>query len=82
MLKKINKTKADLIHSNVLVIGFAGKSTKTKGIIPIELKVGNKITNVAFFVVHTKATYNALLGKEWIHSNWMIPSSQLLGFVP
>ena len=81
MLKKINKTKADLIHSNVLVIGFAGKSTKTKGIILVELKVGKKITNVAFFVVHTKAANNVLLGKEWIHSNWMIPSS-LLRFIP
>ena len=37
--------------------------------------MGNKITNVAFFVVHTKAAYNALLGREWIHSNWVIPSS-------
>ena len=27
------------------------------------------------FVFHTKAAYNALLGREWIHSNWVIPSS-------
>jgi len=45
MLKKINKIEADLIRSDVLVSGFAG-------IIPVELKVGNKITNVVFFVVH------------------------------
>ena len=75
MLKKFNKTKANLIQSNVLVSGFVGKSIKTRGIIPVELKVGNKITNVAFFFVHTKAAYNALLGREWIHSNWVIPSS-------
>ena len=41
----------------------------------LKLEEGNKITNVAFFVVHTKAAYNALLGREWIHSNWVIPSS-------
>ena len=35
----------------------------------------NSNDNVAFFVVHTKAAYNALLGREWIHSNWVIPSS-------
>lgn len=61
MLKKINKIKIDLIESDVLVRGFAGESTKTRGIIPVELKVGNKITNVAFFVVHTKVAYNVLL---------------------
>ncbi|KAK7832028.1 hypothetical protein CFP56_026761 [Quercus suber] len=75
MLKKINKIEADLIRLDVLVSGFVGESTKTRGIIPVELKVGNKITNVTFFFVHTKAAYNALLGREWIHSDWVIPSS-------
>ena len=41
MLKKINKIEADLIQLDVLVNGFAGESTKTRGIIPVELKVGN-----------------------------------------
>ena len=67
--KKINKIEADLIQLDVLVSGFTSESTKTRGIIPVELKVGNKITNVPFFVVDTKAAYNALLGREWIHSN-------------
>ena len=75
MLKKINKIKEYLIRSDVLVSGFASESTKTRGIILVELMVGNKITNVAFFVVYIKAAYNALLGREWIHSNWVIPSS-------
>ena len=35
----------------------------------------NSNDNVAFFVVHTKAAYSALLGREWIHSNWVISSS-------
>ncbi|GKV43692.1 hypothetical protein SLEP1_g50953 [Rubroshorea leprosula] len=29
----------------------------------------------AFFVVDTVATYNALLGRDWIHSSWCVPSS-------
>ena len=75
MLKKINKIEADLIRSDVLVSGFPSENTKTRGTILVELKVENKITNVAFFVVYTKAAYNALLGRECIHSNWVIPSS-------
>ncbi|GKV15290.1 hypothetical protein SLEP1_g26087 [Rubroshorea leprosula] len=29
----------------------------------------------AFFVVETIATYNALLGRDWIHSSWCVPST-------
>ena len=50
MLKNINKIEADLIRLDVLVSGFASKFTKTRGIILVELKVGNKITNVAFLL--------------------------------
>lgn len=35
-----------------------------------------------FFMVDTSSNYNALLGRDWIHSNWCVPSSlhQLLLF--
>ena len=29
----------------------------------------------AFFVVDSGASYNALLGRDWIHTNWCIPST-------
>jgi hypothetical protein len=75
MLRKLLKTENDLIATDVSVSGFAGGATKTKGVIPIEVKVGSKIAIVAFFVVNTDSTYNALLGRDWIHSNWVVPSS-------
>ena len=75
MLRKLLKTENDLIVTDVSVSGFASGATKTKGVIPIEVKVGSKIATVAFFVVNTDSTYNALLGRDWIHSNWVVPSS-------
>ena len=75
MLRKLLKTENDLIATDVSVSGFAGGATKTKGVIPIEVKVGSKVATVAFFVVITNSAYNALLGREWIHSNWVVPSS-------
>jgi hypothetical protein len=75
MLRKLFKTKSDLIATNVFVSGFTGGATKTKGVIPIEIKVGSKVATVAFFVVNTDSTYNALLGRDWIHSNWAVSSS-------
>ena len=40
------------------------------------------MARVAFFVVNTDSAYNALLGRDWIHSNWVVLSSlhQLLVF--
>ena len=75
MLRKLLKTENDLIATYVFVNGFTGGATKTKGVIPIEVKVGSKIATVAFFVVNTDLAYNALLGRDWIHSNWVVPSS-------
>ena len=75
MLRKLFKTKSDLIATNVSVSGFTGGATKTKVVIPIEIKAGSKVATVAFFVVNTDLAYNALLGRDWIHSNWVVSSS-------
>ncbi len=82
MPKKLFKTESDLIATYVSISGFAGGATKTKGVIPIEVKVGSKVAIVAFFVVNTDSAYNTLLGRDWIHSNQVVPSSlhQLLIF--
>jgi hypothetical protein len=69
MLRKLLKTENDLIATDVSVSGFAGGATKTKGVIPIEVKVGSKVAIIAFFVVNTNSAYNALLGRDCIHSN-------------
>ena len=69
MLKKLLKTENDLIAIDVSVSGFAGGATKTKGVILIEVKVGSKVATVAFFIVNTNSAYDALLGRDWIHSN-------------
>jgi hypothetical protein len=69
MLSKLAKTEEDLTSLDMAVNGFIGEPTLTKGIIPIQIKVGSKVNTTAFFVVNTKSAYNALLGRDWIHSN-------------
>jgi hypothetical protein len=64
MLRKLFKTKSDLIAIDVFVSGFTGGATKTKGVVPIKVKVGSKVATIAFFVVNTDSTYNALLGRD------------------
>jgi hypothetical protein len=75
MLSKLAKTEEDLTPSDMAVNGFIGEPNITKEIILIQIKVESKVNTAAFFVVNTKSAYNALLGRDWIHSNWVVPSS-------
>ena len=51
-LRKLFKIESNLIATDVSVSDFAGGATKTKGVIPTEIKVGSKVATVAFFVVN------------------------------
>ncbi|OMO51345.1 Retrotransposon gag protein [Corchorus capsularis] len=54
---------------------LSGAVSKTRGILPTSLTVGSKTSVSALFVVDSSSTYHALLGRDWIHSNWCVPSS-------
>ena len=73
-LKKINKKNSKLIQTQVIISRFASDKKDTKGSIPIDTMVGSKKSRVAFFIVDVNPSYNALLGRDWIHANKYIPS--------
>ena len=75
MLRTLQRSKKELIPTEINVQGFTSVPARTKGILPVELRVGTKTSMTAFFVVETTATYNALLGRDWIHPNFCIPST-------
>jgi hypothetical protein len=41
----------------------------------MELTVGSKTIQTAFFVVDIRGRYDILLGRDWIHANCCIPST-------
>ncbi|GLT89506.1 hypothetical protein SLE2022_074840 [Rubroshorea leprosula] len=75
MLYKIGKSLDDLVYTEVTISDFTGWVNRSRGVLHVELTVGNRTLMSAFFVVDTVATYNALLGRDWIHSSWCVPSS-------
>ncbi|GKV34835.1 hypothetical protein SLEP1_g43177 [Rubroshorea leprosula] len=75
ILHKIGKSLGDLMETEVTISDFTGGVNRSRGILPVELTVGNRTLMCAFFVVDTIATYNALLGRDWIHSSWCVPST-------
>ncbi|CAL2277881.1 unnamed protein product [Prunus armeniaca] len=76
MLSKMGRTEKDLIPTRLTVTKFAGGITKTHGILDVDVMVGSKELKIAFFVVDTTSTtYNALLGRDWIHQSLCVPSA-------
>lgn len=73
ILKKVGKTKSDMLPTNLIITNFCGIATQPFRVLSIELTFGHKMIKIAFFVIDAIMTYNALLGK--IHSNRCIPSS-------
>ncbi|CAL2275640.1 unnamed protein product [Prunus armeniaca] len=76
LLSKMGRTEKDLIPTRLTVTNFAGSITKTHGILYVDVIIGTKELKIAFFVVDTTSTtYNALLGRDWVHQSLCVPST-------
>ena len=61
MLRALGRSMNDLIETVVVVFAFTEEVSKTLGILPIDISIGNKTTLSAFFVIDSTANYNILL---------------------
>ncbi|XP_072071639.1 uncharacterized protein [Arachis hypogaea] len=75
MLMKVGKHLDDLVPTNIAVTDFSGSSTPAKGLVTLDVKVGSSEQNTVFVVVPSKASYNTLLGRDWIHGVGVVPST-------
>ncbi|GKV32763.1 hypothetical protein SLEP1_g41344 [Rubroshorea leprosula] len=75
IMHKIGKSLGDLMETEVTISDSTSGVNRSREILPVELTVGNRTLMCAFFVVDTIATYNALLGRDWIHFSWCVPST-------
>ncbi|CAL9018791.1 unnamed protein product [Prunus brigantina] len=82
LMRKLAKTREDLIPSDVVMSSFVGDKSKTIGVLPLKITVADQTRIAAFYVVESSVDYNILLGRDWIHQAGCIPSSlfQLLFF--
>ncbi|CAL8162371.1 unnamed protein product [Prunus armeniaca] len=82
LMKKLDKSKEDLIPSDVVMSSFVGDKSKTIEVLPLKITVADQTRVAAFYVVESSMNYNILLGCDWIHQSGCIPSSlfQLLFF--
>ena len=73
--RKLGKGPEDLMETNMMLKDFGGNTSKTRGAINIELTIGSKTMLTTFFAINGKGSYSLLLGRDWIHVNYCIPST-------
>jgi hypothetical protein len=74
VLRRLGRSTADLIKTNVLLNDFNGQPSEAHGVLNVELTVGHKTVPTSFFIVDSKSTYTVLLGRDWILANCCVPS--------
>nr|KYP37009.1 hypothetical protein KK1_041822 [Cajanus cajan] len=67
MLKRFGKIVTDLKPLNILISNYAGKSSQPEGMILLDVQIGSVKRTTMFIVTPSKANFNVLLGREWIH---------------
>lgn len=75
LLKALEKNISDLIGIKVAVFAFIKEVSKILGILLIDININNKTSLSIFFLIGFIASYNVLLGRDWIHANWCVSSS-------
>lgn len=72
---RLKKVEKDILPADLAVYDFSGSKKETMGVIPLEVTVGSKSIVTGFYVINTETSYNAILGRDWIHKHMCIPST-------
>ncbi|XP_050914661.1 uncharacterized protein LOC127129548 [Lathyrus oleraceus] len=75
MLQKVGKFDTDLKPHNMVLSNYEGKIGSTLGVIQVDLTIETITRSTMFMVIASKANYNLLLGREWIHDIGAVPYS-------
>jgi hypothetical protein len=74
-LKTITLDVKNLSDERVIIHGFNQNSKKAMGAITLNLQCGSLKAPTKFYVIDAETSYRALLGRPWLHSNQVIPST-------
>ncbi|KAI5313490.1 hypothetical protein L3X38_042666 [Prunus dulcis] len=67
--KNLKKSSNELILTKTTVSGFVGDTIRSKRIIPLQVRVREKVWVAIFFMVETTGHFSAFLGRDWIHGS-------------
>ena len=64
-----------LSTTTTTIYGFNAGSSHPLGKIHLQCQIGDLKSEVTCYVINAETSYNLLLGRPWIHANWIIPST-------
>jgi len=64
-----------LSTTTTAIYSFNAESSHPLGKIHLQCQIGDLKSEVTCYVINTETSYNLLLGRPWIHANWIIPST-------
>jgi len=74
-LEKLPFNASHLRPSSMVVRTFDGSHRDVRGVINLPIQIGPHICQITFQVMDINPSYNCLLGRPWIHSVGMVPST-------
>jgi len=64
-----------LSATTTTIYGFNAGSSHPLGKIRLHCRIGSLKSEMTCYVIDADTSYNLLLGRPWIHANWIIPSN-------
>jgi len=58
-----------------MIYDFNAGSSHPLGKIRLRCRIGDLKSEVTCYIIDTDMSYNLLLGRPWIHANWIVPST-------
>ncbi|KAF5206873.1 hypothetical protein FRX31_003540 [Thalictrum thalictroides] len=57
------------------IIGFDGTTSQAVGRISLPVATAQKVASIDFMLMNCKSTYNAILGRDWLHQMQAVAST-------
>jgi len=64
-----------LSATTTMIYGFNVGSSHPLGKIWLLCRIGDLKSEVTCYIIDDDTSYNLLLGRSWIHANWIVPST-------
>ncbi|KAL0461279.1 UNVERIFIED_CONTAM: hypothetical protein Slati_0015500 [Sesamum latifolium] len=65
----------ELLNSRLMIQGFNQGGQRAIGVIRMGLLMDDMVSSALLHVIDAKTSYNMLLGRTWLHENFVIPST-------
>ncbi|KAJ1696334.1 hypothetical protein LUZ63_004846 [Rhynchospora breviuscula] len=74
-LRQLSLNVKHLSKEKISILGFNQNSQKALGSITLSFRFGELDTEIKFYVIDAETSYKALLGRPWLHENYLVPST-------